>query len=317
MPNVNTQVDTILLRNESSGAVLSINPDTSHFLAHEINWGSVEGTHHTYSFVGQIGSYLTGTTIGPRDISIIGWVYGSDCVELSRYKQTLNMFFSPLTDVTLVYDDYMITFRPDTSVKYSREFEENNDVFCKWEVTGEAPDPLWWDADPSLTNGANVISTLHFPLIVGVEEQTTTPPVDGKQEVVGYFSPSTILRIYNSGAIETGVRIELIARNTVVNPQILDIDTQEFVKINKTLLKGEMITYDSNMGQKVILGRSSTDTEYVNYYKYKDPDSSWLTVKPGANFFRYSAEDGEDNLEVKMYFYNRYLEVEVAHEQPA
>jgi hypothetical protein len=265
--------------------------------------------------VGQIGTYVTGTTIAGRDVSIEAYVCGRTSSELTFYKQKLNQFFNPLYDVRMKYLDYFLKFKPVSSVKYQREWKDNNTVFCKWKVEGYAEDPLWGDAKESIVNGANILpGTFHFPLIIGTEDQNGVPPEDGKQVVLSYLSPSKVINITNVGAIEIGMRVVLSTRGTVVNPAIFDVQRQEFIKINKTLAAGEVVEINTNDGQKIVKGAVSDTAEFENYYRYRDQDSSWLKIYPGQNVFRYMADDGEDDLTVTIHYYNRYLEVEEAHE---
>lgn len=310
------QVDELVLENQQSGAVLRISSaPSSHYLAAEIDWGAVEGTHHSYAFVGQIGTYVTGTTIAGREVSIEAYVCGRNASELTFYKQKLNQFFNPLYNIRMQYEDYFLTFKPVSSVKYQREWKDNNTVFCKWLVQGYAEDPLWGDSKESVVTGSNVVpGTFHFPFIIGTEDQNGIPPEDGKKVVLSYLSPSKVINITNVGAIEVGMRIIITTRGTVVNPAIFDVQRQEFVKINKTLVAGETVEINTNDGQKIVRGAVHDADERENYYRYRDPDSSWLKVYPGLNVFRYMADEGEDDMTVTIYFYNRYLEVEIANE---
>lgn len=310
------QVDELRLENQQSGASINISSaPSSHYLAAEIDWGAVEGTHHNYAFVGQIGTYVTGTTIAGRDISITAYVCGKDAAELTFYKRRLNAFFNPLYDVKMFYEGYFLSFKPISSVKYSREWKDNNTVFCKWQVDGYAEDPLWGDSAESNVTGAAIIpGTFHFPLVIGTEEQQDVPPVHGKQIVMSYLSPSKILSITNVGAIENGMRIKITARGTVVNPAIWDVQRQEFILLNKTLVSGEEVEINTNDGQKIVKGRLHDTDPLENYYRYRDPDSTWLKIYPGVNVYRYMADEGEDDMTVTIYYYNRYMEVEIANE---
>ena len=311
-----TQVDEVTLEDRQTGAVITISSRaSSHYLAAEIDWGVVEGKHHDYAFVGQIGTYVTGTTIGGREIEINAYVCGKNAEELSIYKKRLNQFFNPLHNVKLFYHNYFLSFKPVTSVKYQREWEENNTVFCKWQVQGYAEDPLWGDASESAVIGAAIVpGTFRFPFVIGTEDQSTVPPQQGKKVVMSYLAPSKIITIVNEGAIEVGMRVVITTRGTVVNPSIWDVKRQEFILINKTLVSGETIEVNTSDGQKIVKGKIHDTDEYENYYRYKDPDSTWLKVYPGANVYRYMADEGEDDMTVSIYYYNRYLEVEVADE---
>ena len=94
----------------------------------------------------------------------------------------------------------------------------------------------------------------------------------------------------------------------MINPSLLNVSTQKYFRIKKTMVAGEEIEINTVTGEKRIVGR--LNGEESNYYKYKDLTSTWLDLSIGDNIFRYDAEEGLDNLEVYIYFNNRYLEVE-------
>jgi hypothetical protein len=75
------------------------------------------------------------------------------------------------------------------------------------------------------------------------------------------------------------------------------------------MVAGEEIEINTNVGEKSIRGKIG-NAAYTNYFMYKNIDSSWLQLDVGDNLFRYNAEEGINNLDVFVYFYNRYLEVQ-------
>ncbi|MDD2496385.1 MAG: phage tail family protein, partial [Tissierellia bacterium] len=66
---------------------------------------------------------------------------------------------------------------------------------------------------------------------------------------------------------------------------------------------------NTNAGEKSVRGKTN-NVDFTNYFMYKDIDSTWLQLKLGENLFRYDADDGLDNLEVFVYFHNKFLEVQ-------
>ena len=56
----------------------------------------------------------------------------------------------------------------------------------------------------------------------------------------------------------------------------------------------------------IILTRNGVET---NIYRYMDVDSTFLQLDIGDNTFRYDADDGLSNLEVTVYFAQKYLGV--------
>ena len=124
----------------------------------------------------------------------------------------------------------------------------------------------------------------------------------------GLREPSLIVAVTNKGAVNVGMKIVFKASGTLENPSLINVDTQEFFKINKVMQAGEEITVDTIIGEKKIEGL--LNGVKGNYFKYRDLDSTWLQLRVGDNLFRYDAEENVDALEVYIYFNNKYLEVQ-------
>ena len=117
-----------------------------------------------------------------------------------------------------------------------------------------------------------------------------------------------IVAINNSGAVDVGMKIVFKANGTLYGPSLIDVSTQRYFRVNKAMQAGEEIVVDTIAGEKKIQGILNGVTS--NYFKYRDLDSEWLQLKVGDNIFRYDAEMNIGNLEVYIYFKNKYLEVQ-------
>lgn len=157
-----------------------------------------------------------------------------------------------------------------------------------------ANDPLWRDITEKRDEIALWIGDFSFPLQMmptGIE--------------IGHRSPSLIVNCYNGGDVESGMRIEFRALATLSNPSLFNVKTREYVKINKGMVAGEVLSVSTYFGDKRI-----TDTlngVETNAFNYIDVNSTFLQLEQGDNLFRYDADTGLDNLEVRIYHYDRYL----------
>lgn len=278
---------------------------TPNYILKSVDWGSVKGTHHSYKYVNQIGESITNTSLGTRDIKIEGWIVAEDDKNMTALKRKLNSFINPQETITLLYSDYKINFCPDETVKYSVSAAENNEVFCKFEIDGTAPNPLFSDNSETISAFVTTEPDFHFPLTIS-EDLPDTGIVFGKR------TPSLIVGLTNKGSVPVGMRIVFKANGTIVNPSLVNVNTQEEFTINKTLSAGEEVEITTIIGEKSVKGRINNDA-FTNYFMYKSLDSSWLQLEVGENLFRYSAESGVNNLDVFVYFYNQYLEVQECH----
>ena len=93
----------------------------------------------------------------------------------------------------------------------------------------------------------------------------------------------------------------------VKNPSLLNVDTQEFIKLNITMEAGDTLSVSTGYGEKeVTLKRGGATSDA---FRYLDVDSSYLQLSVGDNLFRYSAEENLENLEVSIYHDDLYLGV--------
>lgn len=296
-------VEGIKLQNVETRAVLTLDMvSTPNFILNSVDWGAVESTHHSFKYVNQIGVYVTGTSLETRSVTIQGWVIAENESMMTIRKTTLNRFFNPQQAVDLFYKDYVLRFLPNTSIRYSTVIAENNEVICKFKVEGYCPDPLFSEQVESKVAAASTQAMFHFPLIIS---ETPNPPGG---IIFGLRQPSLIVTVTNDGAVDVGMKIVFKASGTLTNPSLIEVNTQKFFKVNKTMVVGEEITIDTIIGEKKIEGYLNGITS--NYFKYRDLDSEWLQLKVGDNLFRYDADQNVGNLEVYIYYNNKYLEVQ-------
>lgn len=292
----------ILKRVKDSKELILDMVSTPDYILKSVDWGTIRGTHHSYKYVNQVGVTITGTSLETRPVSIEGWVVATSPVQMDILKKKLNSFVNPQDAIDLYYNEYLIRFIPDETVKYASGKAENNDAFCKFIITGTCPNPLFTNTSENVSIFATTIPRFHFPLVLSEDSLE-------KGVVFGRRTDSLITNVFNAGSVTSGMRIVFKAKGTVLNPKLINVNTQEKLAINKTLVAEEEIEVNTNVGEKSIRGKIG-NASYGNYYMYKDIDSTWLQLEIGDNLFRYDADDGLENLEIFVYFYNRFLEVQ-------
>lgn len=292
-------IESLVLTNTVTLQSVLLDKNDSELVLDEADLGTVEGTHHSYKYVSQVGVYIDSTTLEQRVVAISGWVIGNTYDELKANKAVLNKLINPLHTVEVVVQDkYKLDFKPDFSVKYSASYEENNEVLCKFLIQGTCADPMFTTKDKQTALIASIIPKFRFPLVI--------PQNNGI--LMGLREPSLLATLNNGGDIDTGLLITFSCTSTVTNPSLLNVDTREFIKINKTMSAGEQIIVSTGSGEKYIKGIVSG--EVSNYFKYMDFDSTWLQLHTGENILKYDADDNVDGLEVLISFLPKYLEVQ-------
>ena len=292
-------IESITLKNLVTNQSILIDKTTSDWVLGEIDLGTVEGSHHSYKYVNQVGVYIDSTSLEERAVSIPGWVIGENFADMKNNMTVLNRLVNPQHELELtLFDQYVLRFKPDYSIKYATPYEENNEVLCQFLIQGTCADPMFSTKRGILTQIASILPKFHFPLIIP----------QGKGIILGLRQPDLLATIVNDGDIDTGMVIEFSCNTTVVNPSLLHVGTQEFVKINKTITPGETITVSTVSGNKYVRGYHDGQTE--NYFKYWDWDSTWLQMYRGVNVLKYDADEGVDGLSASVTFTPKLLEVQ-------
>lgn len=296
-------VERIVLRRTKNQEELALDmTSTPNYILKSVDWGSIKGTHHSYKYVNQVGESITNTSLGTRPITIEGWIVADDEKHMTALKRSLNAFINPQENLTLYYSDYTIDFVPDETVKYSISQAENNEVICKFQIVGTAPNPLFLDSTETNLSFVETTPGFRFPLVISTK-------LEDKGVVFGKRMASLIANVVNNGSVSIGMKIVFKANGTVVKPSLINVNTQEEIVIDKTLVADEEVEINTNIGEKRIRGKIG-NADYTNYFMYRDIDSAWLQLDIGNNLFRYDAEEGVNNLDVFVYFNNRYLEVQ-------
>ncbi|WP_286315883.1 phage tail family protein [Romboutsia ilealis] len=251
---------------------------------------------NTTTGVNQSGETYVSNRVEPRDIDILLRLKTTED-EFRTLKSKLIKVFNPALEELIlksINGDKKISVRVKVSPDFKNtSYKTNKEV----DISLVALDPYWKDINETKTEIAVWKGSFSFPLFINVENGT----------MMGYREPSLIVNTNNIGDVKTGMRIEFKALGTVVNPKLVNVETQDFIKINKTLEKDEIIEVTTDFSNKRVIFSKNGITE--NAFNYWDLYSTFLQLEIGDNLFRYDAEDGLDNLEVSIYHTSRYLGV--------
>lgn len=174
------------------------------------------------------------------------------------------------------------------------------DAVSTFQISLLCNNPYWKNYNETKKNIALWKGDFHFPLII--------PKTTGI--MMGHREPSLIVNVNNDGDARTGMVIEFKARGTLSNPSLFNVNTREFLKINKSMVAGEKIIVNTNFGKKKILNvRNGIETDILNYLDIVGGGDTFLQLDLGDNLFRYNADTNLDNLEVTIYFSPQYVGV--------
>ena len=258
----------------------------------------VRNAIYSTNSMGQDGDTYLGYRIESRDIDIVGYIKERDKQAAQNLRRKLNRILNPQYEATLTYvfGDFrrVIGCKIDDAPIFKRK-----PIFEQFTVSLSCLNPFWREETETREDIATWIGGFEFPVPDGLELY------DGWE--IGYRQPSLIVNVYNSGDVKSGIRIEFRAIGAVTNPVLLNVDTRELIKLNISLVAGDVLTVSTGYGEKAVkLNRGGTITDA---FRYLDVDSSYLQIAVGDNLFRYSADANAENLEVSIYHNNLYLGV--------
>ncbi|NFL75371.1 phage tail family protein [Clostridium sporogenes] len=254
----------------------------------------LKNTIYSSKGMGQDGSTNTGSTLDDRNIVIQGAI--TENKELNREK--LLSIINPKLKSKLIYIDGNIKKYVECMVETAPIIPKENNP--KFQISLLCNNPYWKDYIDSKVNIALWKGDFHFPLVIPVNKGIT----------MGHREPSLIVNVLNNGQAKTGMIIEFFARGTLKNPSLFNVNTREFIKINKGMVAGEKFIINTNYSKKKILQElNGVATDILNYLDIEGGGDTFLQLDVGDNLFRYNADSNLDNLEVNIYFSSQYLGV--------
>lgn len=140
----------------------------------------------------------------------------------------------------------------------------------------------YWSAAQSVVSDMSVVNkTFHFPF----------GSTAAKEVVFGYIDPIASTDIANDGDVDTGMVIELYAREALSNPTVYDYTTKDYFGLDIDMQQADLITVDTRAGNKTaILTRNAKDT---NVFYAIRKGSKWLQLPTGGGVYVYSVGSGE------------------------
>lgn len=218
--------------------------------------------------------------------------------EMSGYRSIFSAVFNPkLGEGYLIYKDDTKERKVKCLVSKLPFFGLTEDTVDDCLISLTACNPYWEELQEIKAEIALWIGSFSFPLEIiesGIE--------------MGYRMPSLIVNVLNEGDSPSGMRIEFKALATLDTPSILNVNDQtQFIRINKTMVAGEVISITTGYGNKRV--ESTLNGVATNAFAYIDLGSTFMQLDVGDNLLRYDAVNGLDNLVVSIYFVPMYLGV--------
>ena len=256
----------------------------------------IDNTIYKTNSMGQHGDTYISQRYEARDITIVGHINSRDKDRVLELRRKVEKILNAELDAKLIYTYKDFVRVIDCKVD-GRPLFKSSKVFMQYSIPITCCNPFWREEAEAKKDIAAWVSSWEFDFEI---------PEEGIK--LGYREPSVIVNVYNEGDVKSGMRVEFRAVGTVVNPVLLNVDTQEYLKlIDTTMVAGDIITINTEYGSK---GATLTrDGEVIDYFRHIDVDSTFMQLAIGDNVFRYDAESGVTALEATIYHSNKYLGV--------
>ena len=253
---------------------------------------------YTSKGMSQNGNTYLGNTLDQREITLEVTIIAESSEKLINHKDRFNKVFNPQNnELWLTYQDDVKTRKVKCISNKLPYFTSIKNSVSKCLISLTANNPFWQETMEIKEEIAAWIGDFEFDLEI--------PSETGIE--LGHREPSLIVNINNNGNIECGMRVEFKALATLENPSLLNVNTSEYIKINKTMLAGEIITVKTYFGNKSV--ESSYNGVVSNAFNYIDFQSTFIQLSVGDNLIRYDADSNIENLEVSVYYIPQYLGV--------
>lgn len=283
-------IDEKLIYENERGQSIELSVFSPFFLDDVLGLDGMKNNIYTTKVIGQDGETFLSDSTERRNMEIKGKIIENKDVN----RSLLLSIFNPKLSGKLTYINKNIT-------RYIKCRIENapvisRDINPQFIISLLCPNPYWY-AKEFLTTMALWKNALRFPIII--------PKM--KPIIFGLKEPSLIVNINNNSDVECPMRIEFKAKGTLTNPSLFNVNTREFIKINKAMVAGDVISINTARGyERIELVKQGIK---ANVFNDLDIDSTFLKLNVGDNLFRYDTDTNIENLEVVVYHLPQFVGV--------
>lgn len=161
-------------------------------------------------------------------------------------------------------------------------------------ISLKCPDPYFKDGETTHIEMASWESGFEFEVEI---------PEEGME--FGTRSKETIKVVDNDSTTSIGIKMTIIAEDTVINPSIMNVTTGETLKLLCTMLPGDEIVITTEQGNiDVVLHRGGEEYDYN--YTVDEDNEGYVQLETGRNYINYTADAGGDYMNVNFDFENCY-----------
>lgn len=254
----------------------------------------------TFRGVAQTGVSVQANLIRERLVTIRGAIVYDSYEEKEKLKQNIYSVFNPAFtgDLKIITDNNTEFNLKNVYIEEAPIFEEklNGPDIEFFTVSFTCPNPFLLGKEKKISL-QNETGTWEFDWEI-LKEGVTLSTIDS----------SAIKNAYNNGDMETPIKAVIRARGAMENPYLLNINTNEVIRVKYPLKAGERIEITTAYGEKKVYHYDAYDKQ-TDIFKHIDLNTVFFSLGVGDNLIKYGADDTQENMSVDIYYSERYLGV--------
>lgn len=170
------------------------------------------------------------------------------------------------------------------------------DARQRYQVTFRAHNPYFIDPNTNLIAMDTESALFEVPDATGGIDMLTA----GIEIAVDLSAPVTVV---NTGQVDAPVQITFYGPAT--NPKVENQTTGEYIKLNKTLIAGDVVEINTAFGEKTVT--ITNGVTVTNGMAYLDLASTFWSLAQGDNLVRFTDDASTTTARCQLTYKNRYL----------
>ncbi|KRM79469.1 hypothetical protein FC84_GL001649 [Lapidilactobacillus dextrinicus DSM 20335] len=255
-------------------------------------FGSVENTITTEKQYGLDGAILVSEQLDTRDLTIKGEAVGISPQDLDMLRKELIGVLNPKVAGTLTYRAFNNEYSIDVLVVKAPEMDDPiKNITETFTATFLALDPYWQDMSVynSLIPLAVATKKHHFPLEIVANYEFAT------------LKSGEIVPVENNGDVAVGGTFYITLGAEASDPEIYNVLTQQFFRFKGAYPAGTRFKLVTTRGKKEAIMTTPSGVD-SNAMPLRDPNSTFLQLEKGNNYFQVKASSGIGNVIVQLDF---------------
>lgn len=241
---------------------------------------------NTSQSIDQIGETVDSLLVPAKSCTVSGFIQGDG----TEGKKQLIDVIRPLEKGTItVNNEYRIDVVVSDAPTVSRER-----MFPSFDFGVTAPYPFWYKVAATTTPVFGSVGTFRFPWCIA------------KPYRFGVVVKSFFSTIVNNGQVPTFFDLDITANGEAKNPVFTNVDTGDFLKLNKTFAVGERASISISPD-----GVSAVSSLAGDIQGLIDIESTLFSFPPGETVMKYDAEENRENLTITLTLADKFSGVAV------